>query len=98
MKKIYVGNLAFGSTEQSISAAFAPFGAVRSVAIIKDRQTGQSRGFAFVEMDDDAQATAAINGLNGAMLDGRRLTVNEARAGEGGGGGRGGFGGGRGRS
>lgn len=87
MKKIYVGNLSYSSTEESIGGAFAPFGAVRSVAIIKDRQTGQSRGFAFVEMDDDAQADAAIAGLNGAQLDGRRLTVNEARAPEGGGGG-----------
>lgn len=95
MKKIYVGNLAFNTTEQAIQGAFAPFGAVRSVAIIKDRQTGQSRGFAFVEMEEDAQADAAIAGLNGANLDGRRLTVNEARATEGGGGGVRGSGGGR---
>ena len=97
MKKIYGGNLAFDTTEQSVMGAFAPFGAVRSVAVIKDRQTGQSRGFAFVEMDDDGQAAAAVTGRNGCTLDGRRLTVNEARANEGGGGGfRGGDGGGRG--
>lgn len=99
MKKIYVGNLSYGTTQESLEAAFSAFGTVRSVAILQDRETGRSRGFGFVEMDDDEQASAAINGLNGTELDGRTLTVNEARPREGaggGGGGRGGYGGGRG--
>ncbi len=104
MKKIYVGNLSYTTTDEGLEAAFAAFGTVRSVAILQDRETGRSRGFGFVEMEDDEQALAAINGLNGTELDGRTLTVNEARpreggpGGGGGRGGRGGFGGGRGGS
>lgn len=95
MKKIYVGNLSYNTTEEGLDSAFSAYGTVSSVAIIRDRETGKSRGFAFVEMQDDAQATAAIDALNGAQVDGRTLTVNEARPkaggmGGGGGGGRGG--------
>ena len=79
MKKIYVGNLSYETTEESLESAFAAFGSVRSVAVIRDRQTGRSKGFGFVEMDDDGEASAAIAGLNGSELDGRTLTVNEAR-------------------
>jgi cold-inducible RNA-binding protein len=79
LKRIYVGNLAFQTTEEGLESAFSAFGAVSSVSIVSDRETGQSRGFGFVEMSDDAQATAAIDGLNGTQVDGRRLTVNEAR-------------------
>lgn len=77
--KIYVGNLSFSTTEQGLEEAFGAFGGVRSASIINDRQTGRSRGFGFVEMDDDAEGNAAIEGLNGTDLDGRALTVNEAR-------------------
>lgn len=98
MKRIYVGNLSYRTTDASLEAAFAAFGAVKSVSILQDRETGRSRGFGFVEMDNDGEAQAAIDGLNGTELDGRRLTVNEARPREGNGGGgrggRGGFGGG----
>jgi RNA recognition motif-containing protein len=100
-KKLYVGNLSFNSSEEEIKAAFGQFGEVTSVTIIKDRDTGRSRGFGFVEMEN---ADAAIAGLNGKDFGGRTLTVNEAREredrkhGGGGGGGRGGFGGGGGRS
>jgi RNA recognition motif-containing protein len=95
VKSIYVGNLDFGATEDSVRALFEPFGAVDRVNIIKDRDTGQSRGFAFVEMADGADADRAIAALNGSNFSGRRLTVNEARpradragaAGSGGGGG-----------
>ena len=94
-KKLYVGNLSFNSTEEEIKAAFGQFGEVTSVTIIKDRDTGRSRGFGFVEMEN---ADAAIAQLNGKEFGGRTLTVNEAREREdrkrGGGGGRGGFGGG----
>ena len=79
VKKIYVGNLSYETTEESLESAFAAFGSVRSVAVIQDRQTGRSKGFGFVEMDDDGEASAAIAGLNGSELDGRTLTVNEAR-------------------
>lgn len=98
MKKIYVGNLAYQTTEEGLESAFSAFGTVSNVAIIRDRETGQSRGFGFVEMDDDSQAEAAIAGLNGTQVDGRTLTVNEARprAGGGGQGGREFRGGGRG--
>jgi RNA recognition motif-containing protein len=98
-KKLYVGNLSFNSTEEEIKTMFGQFGEVTSVTIIKDRDTGRSRGFGFVEMEN---ADAAIAQLNGKEFGGRTLTVNEAREREdrkGGGGGRGGFGGGdRGRS
>ena len=86
MKRIYVGNLSYQTTEEGLQSAFAAFGTVGNVSIVRDRETGQSRGFGFVEMDDDAQATAAIDGLNGTEVDGRRLTVNEARPRAGGGG------------
>ena len=94
MKKIYVGNLSFDSTEASLRAAFAQFGTVHSAAVVNDRETGRSRGFGFVEMDDDA-AAKAIRGLDGRELDGRALRVNEAQDKPRGGGGGGGGGGGR---
>ena len=106
MKKIYVVNLSRNTSEQELEAAFSAFGAIRSVAIIRDRYTGDSRGFGFVEMDNEHEAGEAIGKLNGTELGGRTLTVNEAkpmerRSGGGGGGGggrgrdRGGYGGGR---
>lgn len=101
MTNIYVGNLSFNATEDEIRAAFEPFGTVSSVSVIKDRETGRSRGFAFVEMPDGAEAQAAIENLNLKEIAGRSITVNEARprqdrprGGGGGGGGRGGRGGG----
>src|SRR5262245_60500865 len=101
MTNIYVGNLSYEATEDDIRRAFEAHGEVGSVSVIKDKMTGRSRGFGFVEMPDKAQAEAAINALNLQELRGRAMTVNEARPrGEGaagGGGGRGGFGGGRGR-
>jgi cold-inducible RNA-binding protein len=100
LKNIFVGNLAFGATEDSVRALFERYGTVDRVNIITDRETGRSRGFAFVEMGDNGQADRAIEGLNGYQLDGRALNVNEARPKSEGGGG-GGFrregGGGRGR-
>jgi RNA recognition motif-containing protein len=90
MKKLYVGNLSFSSTEESLTAAFAAHGTVLSAVIVQDRDTGRSRGFGFVEMEDGADE--AIAQMNGTELDGRTLTVNEARPraerGGGGGGGR----------
>jgi RNA recognition motif-containing protein len=94
-KRIYVGNLSFQTTEQDINDLFAQAGTVESVSLITDRDTGRSKGFAFVEMAA-AEATEAINRFNGQELDGRALTVNEARPREDRGGSRGGFGGGRG--
>ena len=79
MKNIFVGNLDFGATEASIRALFEPYGNVEKVNLITDRDTGRSRGFAFVEMTDSAEADRAITALNGANLDGRALNVNEAR-------------------
>ena len=76
---IYVGNLAYKVSETEIKAAFEAFGSVTSVNIIKDRETGNSKGFGFVEMPDDAEASAAIEGLNGKDLGGRALNVNQAR-------------------
>lgn len=76
---IYVGNLSFKASEVEVRQAFEVFGQVASVAVIKDQATGRSRGFAFVEMPDNAEAQAAIAGLNGKELLGRQLTVNEAR-------------------
>ena len=96
MKNIFVGNLDFGATESSVRSLFEPYGQVDRVNVVTDRETGRSRGFAFVEMADGAEAERAIAALNGMQLDGRALNVNEARpkpAGGGGGGGRG-FGGG----
>ena len=92
---IYVGNLSFDETEASLETAFAAHGEVTSARIITDRETGRSRGFGFVEMSDQAQAEAAIAALNGTNVNGRELTVNEARPREDRGGSRGGFGGGR---
>lgn len=96
-KKLYVGNLSFNTTAQGLEAAFSQHCEVSAVDIVKDRETGRSRGFAFVEVADGAEA--AIEAMNGQELDGRRLVVNEARPkedrGGGGGGGYGGGGGGR---
>lgn len=79
LKKIYVGNLSYQTSEADLETAFATFGTVVSASIVRDQQTGTSRGFGFVEMDSDEAASAAIDGLNGTELDGRNLTVNEAR-------------------
>jgi RNA recognition motif-containing protein len=79
VKNIYVGNLSFTAKEEEVRSLFEPFGQIEKVQIITNRDTGQSRGFAFVEMPDDAQAEAAINGLNGKEIAGRALSVNEAR-------------------
>jgi RNA recognition motif-containing protein len=76
---IYVGNLSFKTTESDLEAAFANYGAVTSARIATDRDTNRPRGFGFVEMANQAEAQAAIAGLNGTDLDGRTLTVNEAR-------------------
>jgi RNA recognition motif-containing protein len=79
MQRIYVGNLSFQTTEQGLTELFAQHGSVNSVAIITDRITGRSRGFAFVEMNDDAEAKAAMEALNGKEFDGRPLRVAEAK-------------------
>jgi RNA recognition motif-containing protein len=103
--KLYVGNLSFSTTEETLQAEFGTHGQVEEVALITDRDTGRPRGFAFVTMNNDSEARAAIESLNGTELDGRTITVNEARPktngggrggprGGGGGGGRGGGGGG----
>src|SRR5207253_4136521 len=105
MKNIFVGNLSFHATEDAVRSLFQAYGTVDRVNLITDRDTGQARGFGFVEMSDNAEADRAIAGLNGRELDGRALNVNEARPkedrgfGGGGGGGnrRGGGGGGRNR-
>lgn len=91
--RLYVGNLSFSTTEDALRAAFEAHGAVTSASIVMDRETGRSRGFGFVEMANDAEAKAAIAALHGSNMDGRNLTVNEARPREQSGGGRG-FGGG----
>jgi len=94
MKNIFVGNLSFHTTEDSVRSLFEQFGTVERVNLITDRETGQARGFGFVEMSVNSDADRAIAALNGQQLDGRALNVNEARPKpEGGGGGRG-FGGG----
>jgi RNA recognition motif-containing protein len=77
--KIYVGNLSFGTSEDDLQRAFAEFGQVESVAIIKDKYSGESRGFGFVEMTDSGAAAKAIEALNGTEMGGRNLTVNESR-------------------
>lgn len=79
MTNIYVGNLSYDATEEDIQQAFAPFGEVASVNIIKDRETGRSRGFAFVEMPDSDEAKEAIEKVNLTEIAGRSVTVNEAR-------------------
>jgi RNA recognition motif-containing protein len=99
-KNIYVGNLTWDTTADDLLALFQGYGAVARAQVITDRETGRSRGFGFVEMDNDAEAQKAIDELNGKPYRGRPLTVNEARpreergGGGGGGGGRGGYGGG----
>ena len=102
-RTIYVGNLPWSTTSSDLEAMFAPHGAVRAAEVISDRETGRSRGFGFVEMETDDGLQAAIAALNGHEMNGRPLTVNEARertprpgGGGGGGGGRSGGGGGRG--
>jgi len=79
MKNIFVGNMDFGITEEQLRGAFATYGQVDKVTIVTDRDSGQPRGFAFVEMANDAEAQQAIAGLNGSQLGGRNLNVNEAR-------------------
>lgn len=109
-KKLYIGGLSYNTTQDSLRDAFAQVGAVESATIITDKMTGRSRGFGFVEMSNDEEAQAAIEMWNGKELDGRKLTVNEAKPmGDrpprrdggfnrgGSGGGRGGFGGGQSR-
>jgi RNA recognition motif-containing protein len=107
--KLYVGNLSFNTSTQDLEQMFGEFGTVQSVNIIEDRETGRSRGFAFVEMSSKEEGQRAIEALNGKEMDGRNLTINEAKPREergggggyggnrGGGGGRGGYGGGGGR-
>jgi RNA recognition motif-containing protein len=92
VKKIYVGNLSYEATDDDLRTAFEAYGQVSDVAIIKDRETGRSRGFAFVEMPNDAEASEAIEKLNLAKIAGRSVTVNEARPKEDRGGGVGGRG------
>ena len=100
-KKLYVGNLAYSVGDSELQQIFEAHGAVQSAQVIMDRDTGRSKGFGFVEMGSDQEAQAAISALNGKEVEGRALTVNEARPktegggrGGGGGGGRGGYGGG----
>lgn len=108
-KKLYVGNLSYGVTSEELEQLFSEYGTVSSAQVISDRETGRSKGFGFVEMDNEDEAAAAITALNGKQHNGRALTVNEARpredrgggrsgGGRPGGGGRGGYGGGGGRS
>ena len=78
-KKLFVGNLSFQTTENDSTDAFAPYGAVEAVTIITDRDTGRSKGFGFVTMSEEEAADKAIAQLNGSQLDGRALTVNEAK-------------------
>ena len=99
--KLYVGNLAYSVRDDSLQEAFAQFGTVTSAKVMMDRETGRSKGFGFVEMGSDAEAQAAVKGMNGQALEGRAIVVNEARPREdrpggfgGGGGGRSGGGGG----
>ena len=99
MKNIFVGNLSFNATEDAVRSMFETYGTVERVNIVTDRDTGRAKGFGFVEMSVDADGDRAIEALSGRELDGRNLTVNEARPKEGGGGGgyRGKSGGGAGR-
>jgi RNA recognition motif-containing protein len=99
-KKLYVGNLSYGTTDSDLRKLFEEYGSVESAQVIVDRDSGRSKGFGFVEMSNGQEAQAAIDGLNGQEVSGRALTVNEARPREdrgrsgGGGRGRGGYGGG----
>lgn len=93
-KRLYVGNLPYSVRDETLQELFSQYGAVRSAQVIMDRESGRSKGFGFVEMDNDGEAQAAIDGLNGKPHDGRPLTVNEARPREDRGGRGGGFGGG----
>ena len=96
-RKLYVGNLPYSANEQTLTTKFSEHGRVESAKLITDRDTGQSKGFAFIEMSSDAEANAAIAALNGSDFEGRPMKVNEAKPQEkrsGGGGGRGGYGGG----
>ena len=102
--KLYVGNLAYSIRDNDLEQAFSQFGSVTSAKVMMERDTGRSKGFGFVEMGSEAEAQAAINGMNGQPLSGRSVVVNEARpmeprpprtGGYGGGGGGGGYGGGR---
>jgi len=100
--KIYVGNMSFSTSQESLESLFTNYGQVEDVAVVTDRETGRPRGFGFVTMPNDEEAKAAIDALNGQEFEGRSLNVNEARPREnrggprgGGGGGRGGRGGGR---
>jgi RNA recognition motif-containing protein len=93
-KKLYVGNLSYGISDSDLQRLFEPHGTVQSAQVIMDRDTGRSKGFGFVEMGSDQEAQAAIQALNGSEVEGRALTVNEARPKPEGGGGRGGYGGG----
>jgi cold-inducible RNA-binding protein len=100
--KLYVGNLAFQTSSEDLQQLFSQAGTVESASVVEDRDTGRSRGFGFVEMSSKEEGEAAIQQFNGKEVNGRSLTVNEAkpredRGGRGGGGGRGGFGGGGGR-
>lgn len=79
MKNIFVGNLSFSTTEDTLRSVFEPYGAVDRVSIVTDRDSGQPRGFAFVEMSVDSEGNSAISALNGKDIDGRSLNVNEAR-------------------
>lgn len=92
-KKLYVGNLPYGMTDSTLQELFGAHGSVQSAQIVMDRDTGRSRGFGFVEMGSDQEAQAACQALNGTPVEGRALTVNEARA-KPQSGGRGGYGGG----
>ncbi len=92
-RKLYVGNLAYSATAQMLETAFAAHGTVESVKLITNRDTGESRGFGFVEMSSNAEANAAISELNGSELNGQRMTVNEAKPQKKPAGGRGGQGG-----
>lgn len=84
MKSLFVGNLSFQTTESQLQDLFKPFGQLGRVNLVKDRETGRARGFAFVEMPNDEEAAKAVAGLDGKSLDGRNIKVNEARPKEGG--------------
>src|SRR6267142_1979637 len=96
-RKLFVGNLPYSVTSERLQEAFSQFGTVTSAKVIVDRETGRSRGFAFLEMETDDQGASAMQAMNGALLDGRSIAVREAVERQPGGGGGGGFGGGGGR-